>query len=92
MALVVFVTVRCVAAFGCRYFWEVVHEFSDEQKRKLLQFTTGSDRVPVGGLSKTKLIIAKNGPDSDRSVNLRPRGSTVALTQRQCTRRGRDPV
>ena len=82
---------RCVAAFG-RYFWEVVHEFSDEQKRKLLQFTTGSDRVPVGGLSKTKLIIAKNGPDSDRSVNPRPRGSTVALSQRQCTRRGNDPV
>ena len=78
MAFVVFVVVRCVAAFGCRYFWEVVHEFSDEQKRKLLQFTTGSDRVPVGGLSKTKLIIAKNGPDSDRSVNPRPRGSTVA--------------
>ena len=38
----------------------------EEQKRKLLQFTTGSDRVPVGGLSKLKLIIAKNGPDTDR--------------------------
>merc|ERR1712013_312611 len=35
-------------------------------KRKLLQFTTGSDRIPVGGLAKLKLIIAKNGPDSDR--------------------------
>ena len=44
----------------------MVHEFSEEQKRKLLQFTTGSDRVPVGGLSKLKLIIAKNGPDSNR--------------------------
>ncbi|XP_046684571.1 ubiquitin-protein ligase E3A-like [Homalodisca vitripennis] len=29
-------------------------------------FATGSDRVPVGGLSKLKLIIARNGPDSDR--------------------------
>lgn len=47
-------------------FWEIVHEFSEEQKRKLLQFTTGTDRVPVGGLSKLKLIIARNGPDSDR--------------------------
>ena len=65
-----------------------------EDKRKLLQFTTGrfvlqvpmlllkyfsaafdpsiltfpyfSDRIPVGGLAKLKLIIAKNGPDSDR--------------------------
>ena len=39
-----------------------------EDKRRLLQFTTGSDRIPVGGLAKLKLIIAKNGPDSDRSV------------------------
>ncbi|KAJ8984869.1 hypothetical protein NQ317_002708 [Molorchus minor] len=37
-----------------------------KDKRKLLQFTTGSDRVPIGGLSRLKLVIAKNGPDSDR--------------------------
>ncbi|KAK7870299.1 hypothetical protein R5R35_011808 [Gryllus longicercus] len=47
-------------------FWEIVHKMSVESKRKLLQFATGSDRVPVGGLSKLKLIIARNGPDSDR--------------------------
>ncbi|XP_076252231.1 ubiquitin protein ligase E3A isoform X2 [Rhynchophorus ferrugineus] len=47
-------------------FWSVVHAFSLEDKRKLLQFTTGSDRVPIGGLSRLKLVIAKNGPDSDR--------------------------
>lgn len=47
-------------------FWDIVHDFSEDHKRKLLQFTTGTDRVPVGGLSKLKLIIAKNGPDSDR--------------------------
>ena len=61
-----------------------------EDKRKLLQFTTGrsdlqprccfilpfflnlifSDRIPVGGLAKLKLIIAKNGPDSDRFVHI----------------------
>jgi len=49
-----------------RWFWEVVHSMDIEDKRKLLQFTTGSDRIPVGGLAKLKLIIAKNGPDSDR--------------------------
>ncbi|KAK2149458.1 hypothetical protein LSH36_451g01060 [Paralvinella palmiformis] len=49
-----------------RYFWEVVHAFSEEQQRKLLQFATGSDCVPVGGLSKLKLVIARHGPDSDR--------------------------
>lgn len=49
-----------------RWFWETVHSMDLEDKRKLLQFTTGSDRIPVGGLAKLKLIIAKNGPDSDR--------------------------
>ncbi|XP_052902298.1 ubiquitin-protein ligase E3A [Anopheles moucheti] len=47
-------------------FWSIVHGLSMEVKRKLLQFTTGSDRVPVGGLSRLKLVIARNGPDSDR--------------------------
>lgn len=47
-------------------FWELVHEMSTDDKKKLLQFTTGSARVPVGGLSKLKLVIARHGPDSDR--------------------------
>ena len=37
-----------------------------EDKRRLLQFTTGSDRIPVGGLAKLRLTIAKNGSDSER--------------------------
>ncbi|XP_077863624.1 ubiquitin-protein ligase E3A-like [Saccoglossus kowalevskii] len=49
-----------------RNFWEIVHNFDEEDKKRLLMFTTGSDRVPIGGLSKLKLIIARNGPDSDR--------------------------
>ncbi|OQR78664.1 ubiquitin-protein ligase E3A-like [Tropilaelaps mercedesae] len=49
-----------------RWFWEVVHEMSDVEKRLLLQFTTGSDRVPVGGLAKLRMSINRNGPDSDR--------------------------
>lgn len=49
-----------------REFWEIVQAFSDEQKRLFLQFTTGTDRAPVGGLGKLKMIIAKNGPDSER--------------------------
>lgn len=49
-----------------RYFWEVVHDMSHDELKQLLNFTTGSDRVPIGGLAKLKLIIAKNGEDSDR--------------------------
>ncbi|XP_067949124.1 ubiquitin-protein ligase E3A-like [Watersipora subatra] len=49
-----------------KHFWEVVHNMSVEDQKRLLQFVSGSDRVPVGGLAKLKLVIAKNGPDSDR--------------------------
>ena len=49
-----------------RNFWEIVRDFSDTQRKRLLAFITGSDRIPLGGLSKLKLIIVKNGPDSDR--------------------------
>ncbi|KAI7903295.1 uncharacterized protein BX663DRAFT_508110 [Cokeromyces recurvatus] len=49
-----------------KYFWEIVHSFSYEEKKKLLFFTTGSDRAPIGGLSKLQFVIAKNGGDSDR--------------------------
>ncbi|KAG1708831.1 hypothetical protein DVH05_022452 [Phytophthora capsici] len=31
------------------WFWNIVREFSNEQKARLLQFTTGSARVPVQG-------------------------------------------
>ncbi|KAI8064795.1 uncharacterized protein B0P05DRAFT_476221 [Gilbertella persicaria] len=49
-----------------KYFWEIVHSFSYEEKKKLLFFATGSDRSPIGGLSKLQFVIAKNGGDSDR--------------------------
>lgn len=49
-----------------KWFWEVVHDMSDDQKKQLLQFTTGSFRVPVGGLAKLKMIITRHGPDTDR--------------------------
>lgn len=47
-------------------FWEIIHSFNEEQKRLFLQFTTGTDRAPVGGLAKLKMIIVKNGSDTDR--------------------------
>ena len=47
-----------------------MREFSESQRKRLLAFITGSDRIPLGGLSKLKLIIVKNGPDSDRYVVL----------------------
>jgi len=47
-----------------RNFWEVVHNFSLEQKQKFLMFTTGSARAPLGGLAALKLRVQRMGPDS----------------------------
>eukprot|EP00002_Diphylleia_rotans_P026853 TRINITY_DN5372_c0_g1_i2.p1 TRINITY_DN5372_c0_g1~~TRINITY_DN5372_c0_g1_i2.p1 ORF type:complete len:1044 (+),score=190.77 TRINITY_DN5372_c0_g1_i2:73-3204(+) len=50
-----------------RQFWNIVHnEFSQKQKKKLLFFITGSDRVSVGGFSKMRFVIQRSGPDTDR--------------------------
>uniref|UniRef100_A0A6I8NWI0 HECT-type E3 ubiquitin transferase n=1 Tax=Ornithorhynchus anatinus TaxID=9258 RepID=A0A6I8NWI0_ORNAN len=43
-----------------RYFWDVVLEFSLDLQKKLLHFTTGSDRVPVGGMADLNFKISKN--------------------------------
>jgi len=47
-------------------FWEVVHSLTEDEKKQLLFFSTGSDRSPIGGLSKLHFIITRHGPDSDR--------------------------
>ena len=35
-----------------KLFWEVVHGFNDEEKKKFLLFLTGCDRAPLDGLGK----------------------------------------
>jgi hypothetical protein len=47
-------------------FWNVAHSFSDQEKRTLLKFITGSDRVPIRGLSDIRIVISRAGSDSDR--------------------------
>lgn len=46
--------------------WSILHSFTLEQQKKFLFFVTGSDRVPVSGLSSINFVISRNGPDSDR--------------------------
>ena len=48
-----------------KWFWTVVNGFTHDQKKGLLSFVTGSDRVPLAGLSSISFIIQKNGPDTD---------------------------
>eukprot|EP00753_Platysulcus_tardus_P007768 PLAT15478.5.p1 GENE.PLAT15478.5~~PLAT15478.5.p1 ORF type:complete len:938 (-),score=369.49 PLAT15478.5:1820-4633(-) len=47
-------------------FWHVVHSLPLQQKRALLRFATGSDRVPLEGMAALSFKLQRNGPDSDR--------------------------
>eukprot|EP00008_Paramoeba_atlantica_P001476 CAMPEP_0201503990 /NCGR_PEP_ID=MMETSP0151_2-20130828/84960_1 /ASSEMBLY_ACC=CAM_ASM_000257 /TAXON_ID=200890 /ORGANISM="Paramoeba atlantica, Strain 621/1 / CCAP 1560/9" /LENGTH=633 /DNA_ID=CAMNT_0047897691 /DNA_START=1723 /DNA_END=3624 /DNA_ORIENTATION=- len=49
-----------------RHFWDVVNSFSLEQKKKLLVFSTGSDRAPIGGLQNLNFVIVKHGDEDER--------------------------
>lgn len=50
-----------------KWFWEIVlDEWDDEKRRKLLTFTTGSDRAPVNGLKSMKFYIIKEGEDDGK--------------------------
>ena len=47
-----------------KQFWSVVNDFSHEQKKNLLSFVTGSDRVPLSGLTSISFVVQRNGPDT----------------------------
>ncbi|KAF0693070.1 Aste57867_15922 [Aphanomyces stellatus] len=49
-----------------KYFWTVVHGLSLGEKKQLLKFCTGSDRVPIRGLSELAFVISRQGPDSNK--------------------------
>jgi hypothetical protein len=47
-------------------FWSIVKRYDDSMKRKLLEFITASDRVPVGGMKNMQFIIQKNGEEGEK--------------------------
>jgi ubiquitin-protein ligase E3 A len=49
-----------------KWLWEIIHEdLTDEQRKKFLAFTTGSDRAPINGLGSVKLYVGRHGEDSE---------------------------
>lgn len=48
-----------------RFFWEVFHKFSLEDKKKFLLFLTGCDRIPILGMKAVLLIIQPMNVGSD---------------------------
>lgn len=45
-------------------FWSIVKSYDASMKKKLLEFVTASDRVPVGGMKNVTFVIQKNGDGS----------------------------
>uniref|UniRef100_K3WLC0 HECT-type E3 ubiquitin transferase n=1 Tax=Globisporangium ultimum (strain ATCC 200006 / CBS 805.95 / DAOM BR144) TaxID=431595 RepID=K3WLC0_GLOUD len=62
------------------WFWNIVEEFTNEQKARLLQFTTGSARVPVQGFKALTMNDGRICPFAIQCVNkeecLYPRAHT----------------
>ena len=50
-----------------RWFWQHVHspKTSDEWRRRLLLFTTGTDRLPILGLRSLRFVIQRAGDDQN---------------------------
>ncbi|KAI1826724.1 hypothetical protein F4861DRAFT_495990 [Xylaria intraflava] len=46
-----------------RDFWSVVKKYDHRMRRKLLEFVTSSDRLPVGGVGNIQFVIQKNGEE-----------------------------
>ena len=42
-----------------RNFWELVAHMSRDLQKRLLLFTTGSDRIPIGGMSEMQFKITR---------------------------------
>ncbi len=51
-------------------FWSVVKRFDEATKRKLLEFVTASDRVPVGGVKNMMFIVQRNGEEENPAGRL----------------------
>ena len=37
-----------------KWFFNILHEYSEENRAKILQFITGTSKVPVGGFKNLK--------------------------------------
>ena len=46
-----------------KYFWEILLDFNEEEKKKFLSFVTGCDRAPIDGLGPLQITISNGGTD-----------------------------
>ena len=46
-----------------KYFWEILFDFNEEEKKKFLSFVTGCDRAPIDGLGYLPITVTNGGSD-----------------------------
>lgn len=63
------------------WFWDIFQGLDLHRSRKLLQFITGNDRLPVGGAKILNLVIMKNGCDTDRLPSSQTCFNTLLLPE-----------
>ncbi|EOB13665.1 Ubiquitin-protein ligase E3A [Nosema bombycis CQ1] len=63
------------------WFWAIFESYGKKMRKKLLQFITGNDRIPVAGAASVKLIIMKNGCDTDRLPSSQTCFNTLLLPE-----------
>ncbi|KAK3939097.1 ubiquitin-protein ligase E3A [Diplogelasinospora grovesii] len=52
-------------------FWSIIkREYDDNKKRKLLEFVTASDRLPVGGIKNIMFVVQRNGTEDQAAGRL----------------------
>ncbi len=49
-----------------QWFWQCIKEWDSEQKARLLQFTTGTSRIPVNDLKTCRVLMVLGGSRSRR--------------------------
>lgn len=62
-------------------FWMIFRSYSLSYKKRLLQFITGNDRLPAAGSSSLKLIIMRNGCDTERLPSSQTCFNTLLLPE-----------
>ncbi|KAL0941772.1 hect domain protein [Colletotrichum truncatum] len=53
-----------------RDFWSIVKRYDEKMKRRLLEFVTASDRVPVGGMKNLQFVVQRNGEEEGEGGHL----------------------
>lgn len=51
-------------------FWSIVRRYDETMRRRLLEFVTASDRVPVGGVKSMNFVLQRNGIEEGEGGHL----------------------